>query len=101
MNVSLKESKEQLDQNILSNERKIATLNTRLNECEKSSSELCKLNNDLESLQQTLRNNSHSTESQKEIKQLSKKLNEIDYNPRRHNEVEKEIENLTPFSELA
>ena len=101
LNVSLKESKEQLDQNILSNERKIATLNTRLNECEKSSSELCKLNNDLESLQQTLRNNSHSTESQKEIKQLSKKLNEIDYNPRRHNEVEKEIENLTPFSELA
>ena len=101
LNVSLKESKEQLDQNILSNERKIAILNTRLNECEKSSSELCKLNNDLESLQQTLRNNSHSTESQKEIKQLSKKLNEIDYNPRRHNEVEKEIENLTPFSELA
>ena len=101
LNVSLKESKEQLDQNILSNERKIATLNTRLNECEKSSSELCKLNNDLESLQQTLRNNSHSTESQKEIKQLSKKLNEIDYNPRRHNEVEKEIEDLTPFSELA
>ena len=101
LNVSLKESKEQLDQNILSNERKIATLNTRLNECEKSSSELCKLNNDLESLQQTLRNNSHSTESQKEIKQLSKKLNEIDYNPKRHNEVEKEIENLTPFSELA
>ena len=101
LNVSLKESKEQLDQNILSNERKIAILNTRLNECEKSSSELCKLNNDLESLQQTLRNNSHSTESQKEIKQLSKKLNEIDYNPKRHNEVEKEIENLTPFSELA
>ena len=101
LNVSLKESKEQLDQNILSNERKIAILNTRLNECEKSSSELCKLNNDLESLQQTLRNNSHSTEQQKEIKQLSKKLNEIDYNPRRHNEVEKEIENLTPFSELA
>ena len=101
LNVSLKESKEQLDKSILSNERKIATLNTRLNECEKSSIELCKLNNDLESLQQTLRNNSHSTESQKEIKQLSKKLNEIDYNPRRHNEVEKEIEDLTPFSELA
>ena len=101
LNISLQESKEQLDKSILSNERKIATLNTRLNECEKSSNELCKLNNDLESLQETLRNNSHSTEQQKEIKQLSKKLNEIDYNPRRHNEVEKEIEDLTPFSELA
>lgn len=101
LNISLQESKEQLDQSILSNERKIATLNTRLNECEKSSIELCKLNNDLESLQETLRNNSHSTEQQKEIKQLSKRLNEIDYNPRRHNEVEKEIEDLTPFSELA
>jgi exonuclease SbcC len=98
---SLNQSKDQLDRNILSNERKLATLTSRLNECEKSSTELCKLNSDLESLQHALSNNIHSTKEHDEIEGLSKKLQQIDYSPIRHREVEKEIEDLAPYSEMA